>query len=368
MDAIRDYIKENVSSGQIKVILFLMVVLIVVMVIYVSGMSFIGISNYKRDENVSIYKYFGDKESIFQNYGIEDDYVIFKTYDSYLKFVDYFYDQGYSFEDEFSLYKDSFFSRYNLIVSDIYKVGVCGASSMVNDDVCFHDRNITSISVYNFSGDCAGGVGFLSFYEVAKSVTSASLSYVDESDNDDDLIAAKPVLYLYPKRDMDVSISFSREDFLTTTYPKYRGGWKVHVTKDGDIVDDDGKWYYALYWEESNYKRVLFDEGFYVRGDEAISFLEEKLSMIGFNNRERNEFIMYWLPIMEENGDNLVYFEMTDSKEEHNRLIINPKPDSLLRVTMHVKKVEGYTKIKEQKLECFSREGFSVVEWGGVLY
>ncbi len=77
---------------------------------------------------------------------------------------------------------------------------------------------------------------------------------------------------------------------------------------------------------------------------------------------------MYFLPILENNDKSLVYFELTDEKQKNNELIIKPAPDSLLRVTMHVKKVNKKVEIKEQKLETFNRRGFVAVEWGGIIY
>ena len=52
---------------------------------------------------------------------------------------------------------------------------------------------------------------------------------------------------------------------------------------------------------------------------------------------------MYWLPILEQNQKSLVYFETTESLQKENELIISPKPDSLLRIRMHVKKVNHKT-------------------------
>ena len=176
----------------------------------------------------------------------------------------------------------------------------------------------------------------------------------------------KPVLYLYPENDIDVKVSFKRPELLTTTYPKYNNGWNVSVNSSGSIFDGKNN-YYALYWEEQPTKKESFKEGFYVEKENAIEFLEEKLSIIGLNDRERNEFIMYWLPILEKNNKSLVYFELTDEKQKNNELIIEPKPDSLLRVTMHVKKVSKKTNIKEQKLTTFERVGFTAVEWGGIV-
>ena len=178
----------------------------------------------------------------------------------------------------------------------------------------------------------------------------------------------KPILYLYPQEKMNVSVSFENESLLETTYPKFNGSWDVEVFPDGSIYDKDGKYYYALYWDEKNTNNVKFNEGFYVEDDEAIEFLEEKLSIIGLNDRERNEFIMYWLPILEKNKKSLVYFELTEEKQKYNELKIEPKPDSLLRLTIHIKKVYRKKDIKEQYLPTFNREGFVAVEWGGVQY
>lgn len=178
----------------------------------------------------------------------------------------------------------------------------------------------------------------------------------------------KPVLYLYPEEEKNVKVSFGNNNLLTTTYPKFENIWDVKVLPNGDIFDKDGNYYYALYWEEKPLDNCDFKEGFYVNKNNAIEFLEEKLNLIGLNDRERNEFIMYWLPVLENNEHNLVYFELTEEKQLKNKLIIEPKPDSLLRLTMHVKKGNKKIEIPEQELISFKREGFVAVEWGGRKY
>ena len=179
---------------------------------------------------------------------------------------------------------------------------------------------------------------------------------------------AKPVLYLYPEKTTKVTVNFEKEENLTTTYPKFNNQWEVTVSPNGDMYDKDGKYYYGLYWEEDQNHKVDFKEGFYVTKDNAIEFLEEKLTYIGLNDKERNEFIMYWLPIIEKNEHNLIYFELTEERDSFNELQISPKPNSILRMAIHVKKVNGPQKIKEQKLTKFERKGFVAVEWGGIAY
>ena len=56
----------------------------------------------------------------------------------------------------------------------------------------------------------------------------------------------KPVLYLYPEEDMMVNVTFDNKDKLLSTYPKYKNEWNVFAKKDGTLIDEDGRKYYAL--------------------------------------------------------------------------------------------------------------------------
>ena len=179
---------------------------------------------------------------------------------------------------------------------------------------------------------------------------------------------AKPVLYLYPKKTTKVTVTFEHPEFLDTTYPKYVDKWEVKAHSNGDLYDNDGAYYYALYWDEKQVHSVDFSTGYYVEKDDAISFLEQKLSYIGLSRREANEFIMYWLPILEKNEKSLVYFELTEERESYNKLNISPKPDSMLRLVIHIKKVDQKVNIPKQSLTKFQRKGFVAVEWGGTVY
>ena len=177
---------------------------------------------------------------------------------------------------------------------------------------------------------------------------------------------AKPVLYLYPEETTEVTVQFEHPERLTTVYPAYSDGWTVTASPDGNLFDGRRN-YYALYWEESSDYIPDFRTGFIVE-DNYDEFLEEKLDEIGLSEREANEFIMYWLPILEKNGKSIVHFELTESRENNNRLLISPAPDSLLRVAIHIKKADGSERVIEQQLEHFERTGFTAVEWGGRVY
>lgn len=176
----------------------------------------------------------------------------------------------------------------------------------------------------------------------------------------------KPIIYFYPEEEMDLSVTFVNEEMLTTTYPKYDGGWDIHIKEDGTFtVPGSDREYYGLYYESIPNYECTFETGFYVTGENAASFLEEKMDYMGFNNRETDEFIMYWLPILERNEQSLVYFEETLERNEESPLIFSTAPDTLIRTCIHIKKVDAPIDMVPQELTHVERSGFTVTEWGG---
>lgn len=177
---------------------------------------------------------------------------------------------------------------------------------------------------------------------------------------------AKPIIYLYPEKDMLVNVSLDFDGELTHTYPKYNAGWNVLAKPDGTLYDEHGKEYYALYWEGDNRKEFTVDEGFVVPGSKSAEFLERSLEALGLNRREANEFIVYWLPKLEQNAYNLIHFS-TSEYEEMAQLKISPQPETIIRVMMVYQPLDAPTDIPMQDLSKMKveRKGFTVVEWGG---
>lgn len=181
---------------------------------------------------------------------------------------------------------------------------------------------------------------------------------------DESQMAAKPVIYLYPEQTQEVSVKLMFEGKMTTAYPQYDDGWTVAAQPDGTLVDETGKEYNYLFWEGTSDVEYDLSHGFVVAGEDTAAFLEEKLAYLGLNAREANEFIVYWLPKMQDNPYNLIAFQK-DVYTEHAELHITPEPDSVLRVFMAYQALDEPEEVPEQELETFEREGFAVVEWGG---
>lgn len=181
--------------------------------------------------------------------------------------------------------------------------------------------------------------------------------------DEDGVAFRKPVIYLYPEETTDVSVEVDCD--LTVTYPTYNDGWNVTAEPDGTLTNHaDGREYSYLFWEGESYGEMDFSEGFVVKGEDTVSFLQDKLSAMGMTPREYNEFIVYWLPYMQDNAYNLISFQW-ENYDESAKLHITPEPDNMLRVFMAFKPLEEPVAIPEQNLPVLNREGFTVVEWGG---
>ena len=176
----------------------------------------------------------------------------------------------------------------------------------------------------------------------------------------------KPIIYIYPKEETKINIKLLNSQLLTTSYPKYDNGWNVIAQPNGMLKEIEGsRNYYGLYYEGKEHNVTMKNDGFIVKGDETIKFLEDKLEILGLNEREINEFIIYWLPKLESNKYNYIRFETLEEIESYMPLEITPKPNAIIRVVMDYKPLNEIIQIEEQKLTPQKRIGYSVIEWGG---
>ena len=179
-------------------------------------------------------------------------------------------------------------------------------------------------------------------------------------------VCAKPIIYLYPETPTQCSVKLTLNGELTCTYPDYgKTGWNNFTAyPDSTLIFPDGKEYYALYWEGIQAGQWDFSKGFCVPGEDTAKFLEWALAEQGLTRREANEFIVYWLPLMQDNPYNVISFQTT-TYTDGAVLDIQPAPDAMLRVFMAYYPTDNEVEIQPQAFEEFIREGFTVVEWGG---
>lgn len=257
-----------------------------------------------------------------------------------------------------------FFNTHSLIVIDINVIRQVLHKPELKK-VSIQDNEV-KVSVSYSAGGCVGGGNGVVYYiivdnkDINNVVLKCNNTYRYSGTCD------KPIIYLYPEEKAEITVTVGKPENLTHTYPKYEENWKVIASPNGDLIDiNTGRSLYALYWEGVNTVEPKMTEGFVVKGSDTIEFLEEKLKVLGLNEREANEFIIYWLPQMENNEYNFIRFQTMEEINANMSLNIEPKPNTVIRVIMEWKALDEYIEIPEQQLETPERNGFVVVEWGG---
>lgn len=178
----------------------------------------------------------------------------------------------------------------------------------------------------------------------------------------------KPVIYLYPEEDINVSVHVEPQGGFTYTEPEYNGGWNVHTTTDSLITDlATGQTYPYLFWEGRGGLYEKPDRGTVVGQSEVEAFLTESLGAMGLNDKEIADFNEFWLPRMREKPYYAISFLGTPAMNILAPLHIEPQPDTIFRVLMDFTPLDEVVEMQPQRFPSFERIGFTVVEWGGVI-
>ena len=144
-------------------------------------------------------------------------------------------------------------------------------------------------------------------------------------------VPEKPVLYLYPEEEMEVTVTLDFDGTLTSNYPAYGDGWTVTARPDGTLTNPAGREYYCLFWEGITEAGTTSPPASAWRGGHCPAFLEDALDRLGLTEREADRFIIYWLPKLEGNPTyNLLSFRPrpTPTRRADHR----PRPPTLIRV------------------------------------
>jgi len=296
------------------------------------------------------------------------DRTILTSYQSYQDFINQI---GY----ESKLTESDFDNNYYIIVfaeNDSCKTKIKELKSVTQTYTETESRIIIEIGYENICANCSEkSTLFLVPYDknkINKNTSIGQIKYTKENFRSCDNYTEeeKPIIYLYPEKETNVTIKFLKQERITTTYPKYNDIWDVTAKPNGDLIDNQtGRSLYGLYWEGKNYNSKLEKEGFIVKGSDTISFLENSLSRLGLNEREANEFIIYWLPKLENNKYNYIHFSGTEFMNKEMPLEVNPKPNTMIRILMEYKPLERPINVEKQELKAPERKGFTLIEWGG---
>lgn len=175
----------------------------------------------------------------------------------------------------------------------------------------------------------------------------------------------KPNIYLYPENDTEISVNLESHNgsYITESIPEYGQGWNVSVKKDGTIEEKYG----YLFYEGDIEKPVNLTSGWCVPKEQVMTFFSSVLKSYRFNEREIKDFIDYW-SVNIPNGRYYKIYPLLDSQiDTYFKLNISPHPDSVRRLWLYVMPADREESLPQPYIKPFSRNGFTVTEWGVIV-
>lgn len=179
----------------------------------------------------------------------------------------------------------------------------------------------------------------------------------------------KPAIYLYPQKQTDVHVQVEPKGYLTYTDPLYpSAGWQVTAYPNGNI-NASGKEYSYLYYE-SKIRDVEINkptDGYVIAYDKLADFYSVLLPQLGLSEKEKKDFKTYWEKVLPASPYYFVGIMDTKSIDKIEPLTISPKPTTIIRVRLYFEALDKKIDVRKPAIVTPERNGFSVVEWGGIV-
>ncbi len=204
-----------------------------------------------------------------------------------------------------------------------------------------------------------------SFVEESITVTAGGNTMTDFNFYYSGMVVDKPNIYLYPQttQQVDVTLDFSPQSFLTVSIPDYGQGWSVVAEPSGLL---DGLWGFLFYeaavgggWQTS--------AGHNVPAEQLEAWMYQTLPMYGLNAQETFDFADFWKDALPAAAWYTFYPQYDDAISAQVALNVSPAPDSLLRLWFVVAPGQAPAAVEAPVILPFDRTGFSVVEWGVIV-
>jgi len=207
------------------------------------------------------------------------------------------------------------------------------------------------------------------------------ISRIPEVYGDDNPVAEKPVIYCYSDISQYFDLTLNTKGKLTFAYPPLNANqsWSMNLENNELIDAKSAEKYPYLFWE-SEQEGVDFARqngnkdkneinASIVSKAKIVAFLDSTLTTLGFNSKEKTDFITYWGPRMQNANFYMIQFLQDNECEQIASYEINPKPDHLNRFYMLF--MENETSdfqlgVLPQNLKPLERNGFYMVDWGGI--
>ncbi len=190
---------------------------------------------------------------------------------------------------------------------------------------------------------------------------------VEPQDNDTTCVVdRKPNLYIYPKDTLNLSIeiAFPNGGEILESIPEYNDSWNVVVNPNGKIDNI----YYYLYYECKIPKLTQKEYGWLIKNEKLKEFFEDNMKTSGFNQREINDFIEYWIPVFTDFEYYEIYPQFNETLKNMIEVKFSVAPDNFYRLHyLVIGRNDSKLNLIPPHVEVAKREKYFSVEWGVIL-
>lgn len=196
------------------------------------------------------------------------------------------------------------------------------------------------------------------------------LNFQGSFNSGNQIMLEKPVIYLYTANKEPFSLKIKTKAELQFTYPVYKDEWKGTASPDGTIQINGANYPY-LFWDAQlpvEDLKLNWDEADQIEGSNGVNYLENQLTRVGFNTKEKTDFITYWGPRIQK----LKYVEILWIQNKDADAIASLetyphfKQNRVYLVFREINKLKEKYLILKNPLTPIDHSGFCLVEWGGI--
>ena len=251
--------------------------------------------------------------------------------------------------------------------------------------------------------ECANGQKGTRIYNASKTIPTVAIPAQNKSSGRDQLqlewflfqsngvwaVHCKPAVYLYPPKKQLVNIKVFPKGELSYTDPSYdsQRGWTVEAFPNGKLnvfsrqpsaVSQFDYLYYESKLLDSEIKKPT--EGWVVKseagvknkqslpaGQELRELLERILPKLGLNQKEKADFMNYWLTKLPKSPYYFVGLIEKNQRDYLEALEVTPNPETSIRFSLYFEALDEPRAVTEPKITTPERTGFTLVDWGGMI-
>ena len=186
---------------------------------------------------------------------------------------------------------------------------------------------------------------------------------------DDDtsyVVPLRPNIYIYPNEEIRliVKVDFPSGGKVIESIPQYKDFWDITVDQNGKINDTYDYLFYEC--EMPNLTQKVY--GWIIEKSELEEFFINNMTQSGFNQKETNDFIEYWIPMLTESKYYEIYPQYKSTLDKMVVIKYSVEPKSFYRLFYVIKgRDDDQLELLNPSIEKAKREKYFAVEWGVIL-